>query len=59
VEVAGARFRCRGCGQLLTFDDQGYVPKEQLAACLGRCEWARLEDGPRPGAPGRAPAPPP
>jgi hypothetical protein len=37
------RWRCQGCGQLLTFDERGFVPKEQLDACEGRCDWSLVE----------------
>jgi hypothetical protein len=37
------RWRCRGCEQVLTFDERGFVPQEQLDACEGRCDWVLLE----------------
>ncbi|HEX2039842.1 MAG TPA: hypothetical protein VHF47_08950 [Acidimicrobiales bacterium] len=39
------RWRCRGCGQLLTFDERGRVPQEQLDACEGRCDWVLVTRG--------------
>lgn len=50
------RYRCGGCHQLLTFDERGFVPPEQLRACLGRCDWSLVErDGHAvPDAPGPA-----
>jgi hypothetical protein len=35
--------RCRGCGQLLTFDDTCRVPEEQLRGCRSRCDWLLVE----------------
>lgn len=37
------RYRCGGCGQLLTFDGAVRVPMEQLKACQGRCDWLLVE----------------
>lgn len=44
-------WRCRSCGQLLSFDAGGRVPEEQLRACQGRCDW-ELEARPGPAAGG-------
>lgn len=37
------RWRCEGCGQLLTFDERCFVPQAQLDACEGRCDWVLVE----------------
>ena len=47
------RWQCHGCGQLLRFDERGFVPQEQLDACRSQCDWdlverqgRRVEQGP-------------
>lgn len=49
----GDRWSCRGCGQVLVFDERAYVPQEQLDACRSQCDWSlvgrrgrAVEDGP-------------